>query len=1281
MFEITRNQLLGLNDVQLRELVARLCEAELELKGLPPGTVRWSGAQTAADGGLDVECHHDNRDFGGGFVPRLPTGFQVKKPRMPRSKIKVEMCPKGILRPIFSELAASNGSYLIVSLDDDPAREPMRQRRTAIRDQLSDLPNRDQLHTGFYGRAELANWLRQHLSVQIWVRGVLGIPLEGWESFGRWTNPPPDDSDELICRPGLSITLPEREAPRLDIDQGIQQIRNLLRTSDKALRMVGLSGVGKTRIVQALFEASIGTDPLDESLAIYADLGTEVLPTPRQVVGHLTAAGHPAVLVLDNCPADTHNLLAGEVSDAPDIRLITIEYDIREDKPELTTVIRVDAEGPDIVEALVSRRYPSFDQRNARSIAEFSGGNARIALALANTVEDNENLSDFSDAQLFDRLFHQRDAQGQSLLAAAQTLALVYSYSVAPDEDGVDELGTLASLIGQTRQALYAVTQTLLERQLAQERGDWRAILPPAVANRLAASGLRNIPVQDLRQTFEAVGNDRLLKSFGRRLGYLHADATARQIVQSWLSTGGLLHKIENLRGYRIQLLVNVAPAAPGAVLDAIEERVSQIGTETFLSRAVPRSDELADLLGMIAYDAAFFERCVALLVSLAIARSREQQTYPDVASRVSSLFALFMPGTEASPDTRERVLRRYLFSADENERRIGSRMLEATLKGSDGFSFSLFDFGARPRSFGCEPRSQEDHDHWFRRFIALCVEAAAHKDAELSAHARETLANVLDLPIFECPALRPALMDAARSLHGRRPWLEGWQAVRSIKHSDRPEANGEDSRAVREFLDALDDLLCPNRLADQVRVHVCHDTRGQFSVTDELDHRDQERLEESQRRLAARAYHLGVTTCSEPGAIDELSDELFTGGPGFLAEFGKGLATGCEEPALLWHGLLAGLEAARGKPTHCTILCGVLDAINERDTTLARRIFEESVENSLLRPFLAKLHRSVPPSPESIRTFRRALDFNDTPLGQFADLAWQSPHRAFPEPLLCDFFSEILKRPQGPKVVIAGLSMRIRISNVADLGMGPDLKRLGLAASAAILRDPEYRHDHSASRDLHRVLAFCLDESEFPEETAEAMDALLARLNSPSAIVLGLRTAATILADRMPFRFLNGICLDPAFKPQYRRRLFAEGRGETAILADLDSATMIEWCRQGNFQSRLTALSEVIQPYAASDQPDEIVFSAQANTILDAAQDPSLILGRFANSIRPQGWSGSLAAIIASRRHALEALLQDDRPDVSSAARDLIPRIKDWERQERQRESGEDRQLNQRFE
>ena len=1279
MFEITRTQLLALTDAQLRELVARLCIAELGLHGLPPSAVRWSGSHTAADGGLDVECRLDGRQFTGAYVPRVPTGFQVKKPKMPPFKIKTEMRPGNTLRPIFFQLAASNGAYIVVSLDDDPTGRPRTQRTTAIRNQLSELPDRDLLYTDFYGRAELADWLRQHPSVQIWVRAALGTPLEGWKPFGRWTNPPPDDSDELICRPGLSIIPPGREAARLSIDQGIQHIRNLLRTSDKALRMVGLSGVGKTRIAQALFEASVGTDPLDESVAIYADLGNDVLPTPRQVVGHLKAAGLPAVLVLDNCPAATHNLLAGEVSDAADIRLITIEYDIREDRPELTTVIRVDAKGPDIVEALVSRRYPSFGQGNTRTIAEFSDGNARVALALANTVQDNESLSEFSDAQLFDRLFHQRGAPDQHLLAAAQTLALVYSYSIAPDEGGVDELGTLASLIGQSRQVLHAVTQTLLERQLAQQRGDWRAILPTAVANHLAAGGLRNIPLQDLRQSFEADENDRLLKSFARRLGYLHVDAIARQIVQSWLVPGGFLHEIENLSGDRIQLLVNVAPVAPETVLDAIEERVSWVGAETFFSQTVPRSDELADLLGKIAYDATLFERCVALLVSLVIAQSREQQPYPDVASRLSSLFALFTSGTLASPDARETVLRRYLFSADENERRIGSRMLEVALKGSDGFSFSMWDFGARPRSFGYEPGSQEDEDQWFRRFICLCVEAAAHEDAELSVRAREMLANALDLLICECPALLPALMDAARSLHARRPWLEGWRAVRSMKHFDRPEANEEDSREVREFLDELDELLRPAGLADQVRVYVCEATHGQFSVIDELDHGDEKRMEESQRRLASRAYDLGLSACREPEALDELSVELFTGWPGFLADFGKGLAAECKDPALLWNRLLAGLEAASGMPTHCTILCGALDAINERDPTLARRLLEDTVGNPLLRPFLAKLHRSVPPSLESIRTFRRALEFEDTPLDQFADPAWQSPPRAFPETLLCDLFSDILNRPQGPKVVLAGLSMRIL--KRSELGIGPELKRLGLAAASAIFRELQYRHDQSIRRYLPRVLDFCLDESQFPEETADTMDAFLARVNSPYAIVSGLRTPATIFAKKIPFRFLDGVCLDPLFEARNRRRLFAEGHSEASILSGLDSAMLIDWCRQGDFQSRLTALSEVIRPFVAADQPDEVVVSAQARAILDAAQDPSSVLNGFTNSIRPQGWSGSLAAIIASRCHAFEALQQDDRPDVRSAAQDLIPRIKDWERRVRQRESGEDCQLNQRFE
>src|SRR5690606_8346035 len=54
IFEIPESRLSELDDAVLRELVARLCEAERERSGGHRAEVRWGGAQTAADGGMDV---------------------------------------------------------------------------------------------------------------------------------------------------------------------------------------------------------------------------------------------------------------------------------------------------------------------------------------------------------------------------------------------------------------------------------------------------------------------------------------------------------------------------------------------------------------------------------------------------------------------------------------------------------------------------------------------------------------------------------------------------------------------------------------------------------------------------------------------------------------------------------------------------------------------------------------------------------------------------------------------------------------------------------------------------------------------------------------------------------------------------------------------------------------------------------------------------------------------------------------------------------------------------
>jgi hypothetical protein len=102
MFEVTGDDIAALNDEDLRTLVGRLCEAELRRRELSTAAVTWGGNQTAKDGGLDVRVALPADAVIAGFIPKQNTGFQVKKPDMPRREILEEMKPKpkGELRPV-----------------------------------------------------------------------------------------------------------------------------------------------------------------------------------------------------------------------------------------------------------------------------------------------------------------------------------------------------------------------------------------------------------------------------------------------------------------------------------------------------------------------------------------------------------------------------------------------------------------------------------------------------------------------------------------------------------------------------------------------------------------------------------------------------------------------------------------------------------------------------------------------------------------------------------------------------------------------------------------------------------------------------------------------------------------------------------------------------------------------------------------------------------------------------------------------------------------------------
>src|SRR5438552_3688330 len=83
----------------------------------------------------------------------------------------------------------------------------------------------------------------------------------------------------------------------------------------------------------------------------------------------------------------------------------------------------------------------------------------------------------------------------EEILKAAKVCSLVYSFDGETLDGEAAELPILADLAEQTVSELHGHVAELYRRQLVQKRSKWRALLPHALAHKLAKQALEDIPL------------------------------------------------------------------------------------------------------------------------------------------------------------------------------------------------------------------------------------------------------------------------------------------------------------------------------------------------------------------------------------------------------------------------------------------------------------------------------------------------------------------------------------------------------------------------------------------------------------------------------------------------------------------------------------------------------------------------------------------------------------------------------------------------------------------
>lgn len=1255
-FEVTPAHIAALTDTDLRELVGRLCMARLAVQGYPPEHVIWGGDQRAADGGIDVRVQMPAEVAVTAGFPRARVGFQVKAMKMPGSEIQKEMCPGGMLRISIRDLIRAQGAYIIAS-SETTADKPYQDRVSAMKNAAAAEEGAQNAEFDFYDARRLTNWTNQHPGIVAWVRSRLGNPLQGWRPHGQWANtrgakPQPflEDATPRLVDP----TDPDRKYSLVD---GLQYVRALLRIGGSSIRIAGLSGVGKTRFVQALFEEVAAQNALVPELAVYTDTADAPVPPPLALLDELLANGRRAVLIIDNCASQLHSQLTARCKASNCVSLLTIEYDIREDIPDETSVFRLEPGSSELIEKVIGQQFPHISQVNVATIGRFAEGNSRVAIALANTLDQRDSLAGISDEALFERLFWQRGEVDSDLMNAARVCALVYSFNV---EDSDTELPRLASLADMTSLALYRHVDELFRRGLAQKRGPWRAVLPHAIANTLAGRALSAIPYSVIASSL-VDGQGRLLRSFSRRLSYLHESPDAAAIVRRWFAHGSLLADLTSLTEPLFDVFQNVAPVDPEATLLAIERAATGDRASDFISTDNFMRTRIVRLLRLIAWDPKYFERCLAVMIRFALAEPEDNRSDP-TRGVIESLFALYLSGTRATTVQRSAWISQALQSENVSVQKIGVQCLKAALEAHHFSSHYRFEFGARPRDYGATPRGTEVRD-WYSTLIGLATEIGV-RPTTLGSQVRNALASRFR-SLWTVAGMADALEQATPRLLAVG-WEKGWLAIKQTIRFDAAGMPEETQARLR----AIEVLSRPQTLVARTKAIVLNAYSGGLDITDGDEHSNQ-----AYERAEHAARELGELVVVESDALDELLPLLVENRQGRQWMFGAGMATKAGDPINAWDKLVAAFESTPADIRNIQVLRGFLNGLHQRDPDLFERLMDTSMTQKSLVMWVPVLQMSSELNDSGCARLLQSMDDPAVPAWVFQYLGHGRTSEALPNDVLSRLLERLARKPDGLEVAIDILSMHI-YDNASPIGS--ELTRL---ARELLGQFSPTRGDRNLDFALRQLIQKFLCGPEGEPHARLLLRRIHKGLDDYSLSPYDIDDAVAALFEAQPMAALDELVGDESDDGMHyiRRRELRADHAKNA-LGGVPVDTLIKWCEMGG-KHRWEHVAAVIPAFDRDDEERDLHWSQAAVNLLQHAPDAIRVAGILVERIEPMNWAGSRAEIIAARMSLideLQVLLGNDAVEKVHQWRSHFQRLME---RERQRELEEHRRDNERFE
>lgn len=498
-------------------------------------------------------------------------------------------------------------------------------------------------------------------------------------------------------------------------------------------RLLGLSGIGKTRILLETFRPK--ENDIDFLISTNRVLYVNCNDYPNQInfseiISKIKNEKEDAILIVDNCDISTHKLIARNLRG---LTLITIDSNPEENsnKDGTNYIVIGKNELSDIVTQLVDSNFQNIGEANLKRIKDFSQGIPFMAVLLGESVKNGEKfIGKLDDKDILDKLLGTKGKE-QEWRNILKSCSLFSYFGFENELESQYKFIATNQNITISNNTEHVRTSTFLDvimhfeaRGIIEKKGRYLSIRPFPLSMALAIEWLDTCTSDRILQVIvditklEEPHRTTLINSLAEQMKYLGYNDKAIQIVEKIVGPHSPFDNAEVLNtelGSR--LFRSFVEVNPIAVSRNFKRQFLLKPTDELL-KIVEGRRNIIWTLEKLCFDKRTFSDGAKVLLKFAIA---ENETWTNNATgQFLQLFSTHLSGTEADLNERWKIIK---WALDQNDKQYDEIALKAMNRGLKFGQFSRMggaEYQGGKRLIDNEPTSNELEDYWNNIFYTL---------------------------------------------------------------------------------------------------------------------------------------------------------------------------------------------------------------------------------------------------------------------------------------------------------------------------------------------------------------------------------------------------------------------------------------------------------------------------------------------------------------------------------------------------------------------------------